>query len=426
MPLLTAWQAYSVNLNTGLFAQDALGGRLVYFLNTVSDPNFQIIDSVLSLKSPYTNVNVPGAFTLPITVSQIGSPPPLLTSNFLLTVVFKGYCESNTNPCLNGGVCAYCNPATNASVCPILTYQCSCTCGFTGTRCDSTQPCVTAGGRTSEAGSTAGLSGGSLAAIAVGVIFCVVLVFLIVLLFTRNAKKTREALNLQITFAASDSAVNQAFVPPKQTNFTTGGFEPGVSNPMYDWYFPEMSRQESSDHLDGLAEGAFVVRDSAATPGWHMMVIKHENTVLHEKININTDGEYELLPSKSNHKQPAFQTVPDLVEYYRDSHADSPYILCGGGVSNPIYDNHHLGAYKYGEASPGYILADASAPQLPIKDSQRYQVGQLGAENEDMYTNAKDAVSALKSVAIKGVTSPTFSHTDVQDEANGYMQLGRF
>jgi len=256
----------------------------------------------------------------------------------------------------------------------------------------------------------------------VGIVFFLILLVLAILVFMKNKRKMDQSV-LHLT-TDGEHALNAGFVPK-----TVGGFEAGVANPMYDWYRPDMSRQDSTDHLDPLAEGAFVVRDSAATPGWHMMVIKHENTVLHEKVMLNNDGEYELLPSKTNRKQPAFASLPELVEYYKEERDESPYILCGGGVSNPIYDNHCLGASRKGEARPGYVLTDPNAPQLPLKRKDVDQVLILAEDpTEDMYTNAAEAKQAL---ATRGVAyhSAVGSSTDstnraASDLSAGYIPVG--
>jgi hypothetical protein len=68
-----------------------------------------------------------------------------------------------------------------------------------------------------------------------------------------------------------------------------------INNPMYDWYYPTMTRKECTQYLSTQGEGAFIIRDSTATPGWHMLGIKMSNEVIHEKIRYTEDGMYEIL-----------------------------------------------------------------------------------------------------------------------------------
>ena len=49
-------------------------------------------------------------------------------------------------------------------------------------------------------------------------------------------------------------------------------------------------------YLQTQGEGAFVIRDSDTNPGWHMIGVKHDNKVLHDKIRMSDRGQYELLP----------------------------------------------------------------------------------------------------------------------------------
>jgi hypothetical protein len=112
-------------------------------------------------------------------------------------------------------------------------------------------------------------------------------------------------------------------------------------------------------------EGAFVIRASYATPGWHILGVKTSNEVIHEKIRFTEDGEYEMLPTKATlASQPRFKDLADLVEFYLHPHEDMPYTLA---ASNPIYDNHHLTQIQV-----PLETADPEAPSLPLKESQDY------------------------------------------------------
>lgn len=416
-----------------LYGKDPEGGAVAFVVNP-TDPYFKSVNGNLMLQNPngLSALNAPRQTTVDVTASDQQNA----FTKFTLSVTFQSYCESNPNPCQNQGTCEYCDKTSDLA-CPTLDYKCTCAAGtegncFTGTFCDTIDTidnCNLRQSNGNDSSKAASVGSGAIAAIVVGVIFLIILVVLLVLLYFRNNQRAQNQLDLNIS--VQHAAINENFIGAKPpVGFgADGSFQPGLSNPMYDWYHPEMSRQESSDFLDGLAEGAFVVRDSAATPGWHMMVIKHENEVLHEKIKLNEDGEYELLPSKTNRSQPKFKSVPEVIEFYRQERDDSPYILCGAGLSNPIYDNHHLGAKKHGESKPGYIMTDPNAPNLPLKRKDVEQVQILAVDGqEDMYTNSKEASESLnyrKTGAVQYRVSATNVDTLApEDENMGYMGVG--
>jgi type II secretory pathway pseudopilin PulG len=155
---------------------------------------------------------------------------------------------------------------------------------------------------------------------------------------------------------------NAAFVAAQQTH---DEFQPGVSNPLYDWYRPDMNRNDADVYLAGQGEGAFVVRDSSATPGWHLLCIKTQNKVLHDQIRMTDEGMYELLPTMEDGiqvAQPKFHELPELIDHYVEQHDDVQYTLA---LANPIYDNHNLMQARLGYTQAGY--ADVEAPSLPNK-----------------------------------------------------------
>ena len=231
--------------------------------------------------------------------------------------------------------------------------------------------------------SVAAISGGAVAGIAIGIVLLLVLVILVLLLIRKNNSRISFDKDTDVTIYSSH-AINPTFIAPKDAyvDIPVGidnpmyghGMEPntlngqgtGVDNPMYSWYQPSMTRKECTQYLMAQGEGAFIVRDSSATPGWHIIGVKTSNEVLHEKIRYTEDGQYEMIPSKSNTKQPTFKDLPSLVEFYLTPHEDMPYTLA---VSNPIYDNHQL------KVGPEYTLAtklteDPEAPSLPIKEKE--------------------------------------------------------
>ncbi len=234
-------------------------------------------------------------------------------------------------------------------------------------------------------GDNSKISNGVVAGAVVGIILLLILVILVLLLVRKH--------NSHIEFdkeTYGSHAVNPLFQSPKsisndnvQVNVPTTGF----SNQIYDWYQPNMTRKECTQYLLGQGEGAFVIRDSAATPGWHMLGVKTANNVIHEKIRYTEDGMYEMIPNNTDTPQPKFKDLAALVEFYLQPQADIPYVLA---ASNPLYDNHHI---KQNDAY-GVVVYDPDAPALPLKDREVENITNL-ANNDDIYTNTTEAKKAL-------------------------------
>jgi len=163
---------------------------------------------------------------------------------------------------------------------------------------------------------------------------------------------------------------------------------------MYAWYRPDLSREETEEFLVDQVEGAFVIRDSTATPGWHMLAVKTHNAIVHEKIKMSDEGLYELLPSSSR-AQPRFGAIPELVEHYSRPQDGIRYALA---LDNPLYDNSQMAHRKAGHAVAGAwsYHFDPSAPSVPLKEREKAAVQQLveGAGDE-IYTNAEQAKEVL-------------------------------
>jgi len=168
---------------------------------------------------------------------------------------------------------------------------------------------------------------------------------------------------------------NRAFNDPALAAFT-----PGRMNPLYDWYHPDMTRGQADVHFSPLGDGAFVVRDSQATPGWHMLCIKTNGQVLHDKIRQTDDGKYELLPTDGG-QQPSFENLPELVDFYTQQQAGVGYVLKLGndirGDMNAVYGGDSTYA-PGGGADAGMYGGDSS--YAPVK-----QLG--GTDNPTYFAN---------------------------------------
>lgn len=251
-----------------------------------------------------------------------------------------------------------------------------------------------------EESKAAGFSSTALAGTVVGVVVgLIVLALLIALVVVRRRKR---ALDLKIANEPFYSQVNSASALNNptyldQVGVSDLGFAPGLQNPMYAWYRPDLSRQETEEFLAEQVDGAFVIRDSAATPGWHMLAVKTHNAIVHEKIKMTEDGLYELLPNSALH-QPKFKEMPLLVEHYAEQQAGIRYTLA---LDNPLYDNSHLAHKKHGHAVPGAawaLTSDADAPTLPLKERELAAVQQLAeADGEEIYTNQEQAKNVISS-----------------------------
>ena len=143
-------------------------------------------------------------------------------------------------------------------------------------------------------------------------------------------------------------------------------FIAGVRSAMFDWYHPDMSRKDCTAHLMKRGEGAFVVRDSDANPGWFMLGVKSTNEVVHDKIRTTENGQVQLMPSSGRAAavpQPTFATLPDLIDHYLKEQPGMPYTL---SAADPIYDNQRLVQERTGQIQ----AASPNGPVVPVKERE--------------------------------------------------------
>jgi hypothetical protein len=151
----------------------------------------------------------------------------------------------------------------------------------------------------------------------------------------------------------------------------------GKYNKAHPWYRPSMSRQDATDHLFGLSEGCFLVREATRFDGL-ILGVKTRNDVIHIKIHTTSDDCLQLEDLKSNDektyiaaqtKQPKFGDCVMLVNYYAEPHEGVPFVLKHG---NDSYDNSRL-LYGQTQETP-YVPAkrfptSPGAPPVPPKES---------------------------------------------------------
>lgn len=220
-------------------------------------------------------------------------------------------------------------------------YECICPNKKVGLKCDDT---IT---KAEEIKSNYNdMNKSSIIGIAIGISLIVIIIVLIGVLILRKQKIESTSSKKNINgLTETDGIINPLFMSPnnQQNNLSISMSNPtydtpksnptydtvnsnghysepinyvplSVANPIYDWYKPDLNREEAEAYLFDMDVGSFVVRDSKATPGWHMFSIKKTNEIIHQKIRYTQNGMYEMIIE--NRKEPLFNDIPSLVNYY--------------------------------------------------------------------------------------------------------------
>ena len=197
----------------------------------------------------------------------------------------------------------------------------------------------------------------------------------------------------------------------------------GKYNKAHPWYRPSMSRQDATEHLIGLSEGCFLVREATRFPGL-LLGVKTRNEVLHIKIRETEDNCLQLEDLKSNDdktytaaqtKQPKFGDIVMIVNYYAEPHEGVPFVLKFG---NDSYDNSRL-LYGQTEETP-YVPAkrfptSPNAPPVPVKESS--QVGNpLYDVADQQHHNDADGEHANYDPAMRGISVQCLRGPDDNDD----------
>ena len=258
-----------------------------------------------------------GEFAIEISVVDSSAPSSAPRSD-RLTVIVDIYDDCEDQACSAEGEC---RDQVNA-------YVCVCNTGRGGSNCEQVvvDNVEFADASANEDNSSAGTVVGAV----IGILFAILLAIGVVLFIREKQAKDRMVMS-QI----------QASVNP--TYDTVDELVQGVSNPMYAWYKPGMSKQSAYQDLATAPPGTFVVRDGISSLD-NPMYCLHVKTpqALIKDVNINgTTGEVMLVGGGAN--QPAFDTVPQLVDYYGNP-TDQPFVLSTAVLVAPIsgmdiYDN---------------------------------------------------------------------------------------
>lgn len=295
-----------------------------------------------------------------------------------LTITLVDDCHAD--PCNGNGKC------TDAG---INAFRCDCVSGKAGETCNED-------GLILASGDDKGAAAGATAGIAVGIL-CALLVVLIVVAVVVRCRRDQRVEKDALAWSHAEQGVfdNPTFVAPGQDEpmyASTDDFAAGVANPMYSWYRPDLSRQDATDELLDCGEGAFVIRDSQATPGWHMLGVRTADAVVHDKIRRDENGMYELLPG-TGQEQPRFEDLPSLVQFYGAPRASVGYVLDVSSFSNPMYA---MGSQSQAGHYHSMWHRDEAAPAVPLKERELEDVARVATlAEEDLYTNTAEAHAAL-------------------------------
>ena len=237
-------------------------------------------------------------------------------------------------------------------------YVCKCRSGFVGESCDpdyiNRVQAVSAENNT--------LSNATMAGIVVGVVMLMMIIIILLVLVFRSPN------NKTVDSSVENSVVNPLFMKPNDMyNNNTNTYS--YTNPMYGYNGVEPNLQNDGD---------FVVRENKATPSWHNLSVRHNNTIYNDMIRVHMNDVYELVAQGRNiGMQPRHNNMDDLVKYYSVDRGIG-YTLNCAVLNNPMYSI---------STNPQYDV-----PALPLKVNQKDMIRSLADENtNELYGNVADA-----------------------------------
>jgi hypothetical protein len=327
---------------------DPEGNKLTYSVLTMDVMLRDIINITSSgrvyiINTPSTRKAIMGKYIVMIEVSD-GEYKNAF--NLLVTINDDCYdAPCGNNPCLD----------------MFNSYVCKCRGGFVGANCDpdyiDSVQAVSAEQDT--------LSNATMAGIVLGtIILMMIIIILLVVVFRKNDNKTND-IQSNTPNSKTTMITNPVFINPNNTMYDYNNTSnTSYTNPMYDY----------NNNLQ--KDGDFVVRDNKATPSWHQLSVRHNNTIYNDMIRTHLNNTYELVAQSRNiGRQPTHNNMDDLVKYYSVDRGIG-YTLNCTVLNNPMY--------MYSNAThPQYDV-----PALPLKVNQKDMIRSLADENtNELYGN---------------------------------------
>merc|ERR1712139_198017 len=184
-----------------------------------------------------------------------------------------------------------------------------------------------------------------------------------------------------------------------------------------------------------------MVRDATKFDGF-VLDVKTRNMVIHVKIFRRSDGTVQVENFResvdatyqtASTKQPRFDKLPIMIEYYSEPHDNVPFILKKGDDS---YDNSRL---LYGQAraiSTGVhnkYKVDPNAPEVPPKTTAAYAEPCAYSSIHEESSKDQDAANPLYSTGAehdcgRSIVNHTYESTALSESdcTNGGMKITSF
>jgi hypothetical protein len=263
-----------------------------------------------------------------------------------VNLAYDDACETDGNDkCSDSGGCAVCEVDNYLGSASTELKECSVSDKAQGYTCGEAKSAASSGNADSDNTTLI------IAIVVTLVVLFVIAIVVVLFMMNKNQQQKREAAQAQ--FDHYSSIENSSF------DATKHNFEPGVTNPLYDWYHPKMSAAVAKKFLQDKDEGKFIVRDAENTAGWHKMCVKTQGSVQQDNIKLTRSGQYELVAGT---QQPKFKSLPELVDHYSGGAPDAPDRLSGANaLPAPPTSNDPYGTSSPYDMSAGGASADSIA-----------------------------------------------------------------